>query len=140
MSLLSPNRWKHRKQMRLRVEWMATRGTYVSFGDFGMKALNNCYLTNRQLEAARKVIVRFTRKLGKIRLRVFPDVPYTKKWLEMPMGSWKWDVDTFRARIRRWAILFEINWVSREVAQEAFKQASYKLPLQTVTVEKWEIK
>jgi len=119
---------------------MATRWTYVSFWDFGMKALNNCYLTNRQIESARKVIVRFTRKLGKIRLRVFPDVPYTKKGLEMPMGSWKWDVDTFRARIRRGTVLFEINWVSREVAQEAFKQASYKLPLQTVTVGKWEIK
>lgn len=140
MSLLSPNRWKFRKQMRARVTWMSTSWNYVAFWDFWMKAIDNGYLTNRQIESARKVIVRYVRKLGKIWIRVFPDVPYTKKWLEMPMGKWKWEVDTFRVRVRRWRVLFEINWVKREVAQEAFKQATYKLPIKTRIVERWEVK
>lgn len=67
-------------------------------------------------------------------------MPYTKKWLEMPMGKGKWDVDAFRVRVKRWRILFEINWVSKKVAQEAFKQASYKLPVSTRLVAKWEVK
>lgn len=140
MSLLSPNRWKFRKQRRASVAWMSMSWNYVAFWDFWMKALDNWYLTNRQIEAARKVIVRYVRKLGKIWIRVFPDVPYTKKWLEMPMGKWKWEVDTFRVRIRRWRVLFEINGVKRELAHEAFKQATYKLPIKTRIVERWEVK
>lgn len=140
MSLLTPNRWKYRKQHRGRIQWVSSRWSYVAFGEFWLKATSNEYLTNRQIEAARKVIVRYTRKLGKIWIRVFPDVPYTKKWLEMPMGKGKWDVDAFRVRVKRWRILFEINWVSKKVAQEAFKQASYKLPVSTRLVAKWEVK
>ena len=79
MSLLTPKRWKYRKQMRSRITGAATRGNQVSFGEFGLKATTSSYVTNRQLEAARKVIVRYTRKVGKMWIRVFPDVPYTKK-------------------------------------------------------------
>lgn len=138
--LLSPNRWKHRKQRRWRIAWISSNWDYVSYGDFGMKATTNAYLTNRQIEAARKVIVRYTRKMGKIWIRIFPDLPYTKKWLEMPMGKWKGEVDSYLVRIKRGKILFEINWISREDAAEAFKQASYKLPLSTRIVAKWEVR
>lgn len=140
MSLLFPKRWKHRKQMRWRMKGISNRWNYVSFWEFGMKAIDSAYLTNRQIEAARKVIVRYVRKLWKIWIRVFPDVPYTKKWLEMPMGKWKWDVDKYRVRVKRWRVLFEINWVDLKIASEAFKQASYKLPLRTKTIWKNEIR
>jgi large subunit ribosomal protein L16 len=138
--LLAPNRWKFRKQFRWRLTWVASVGNEVSFWEFWMKAISSWYLTNRQLEACRKVIVRVTRKVWKIWFRVFPDLPYTKKWLEMPMGKGKWDVDTYRVRVKRWKMLFEISWVDREAAKAVFKQASYKLPIQTTLVERWEIK
>lgn len=140
MSLLSPNRWKFRKQRRWRNEWEASSWNYVAFWDFWMKATENTYLTNRQIEAARKVIIRRVKKLWKLWIRIFPDLPYTKKWLEMPMGKWKWDVDTFRVRIKRWKVLFEVNWVDRDTATEIFKLATYKLPVKTRTVERWEVR
>jgi len=140
MALLSPNRWKHRKQFRGRLKGKATRGNTVAFGDFGMKATTSWYLTNRQLESARKVIVRTTRKVWKIWFRVFPDLPYTKKGLEMPMGKGKGDVDTYRVRVKPGKIIFEISWVDRATAEECLKQASYKLPLQTTVIGRGEMK
>ncbi|UFX82782.1 50S ribosomal protein L16 [Candidatus Absconditicoccus praedator] len=140
MSLLMPKKWKHRKVHRGRIKGASHRGDYVSFGDFGMKATSNNYLTNRQIEAARKVIVRYTRKVGKIWIRVFPDMPYTKKGLEMPMGKGKGDLEKYVVRVKRGRILFEINGVSRKVADEALKQASYKLPISTRVVEKGEVR
>lgn len=100
-----------------------------------MKAVTGGYLTNRQLEASRKVIVRVTRKIGKIWFRVFTDLPFTKKGLEMPMGKGKGEVDAYRARIKPGKIIFEISGVDRATAQEVFRQASYKLPIQTKLVE-----
>ncbi|MEF2175749.1 MAG: 50S ribosomal protein L16 [Candidatus Absconditabacteria bacterium] len=140
MSLLSPNRWKFRKQRRGRNEGEASSGNYVAFGDFGMKATENTYLTNRQIEAARKVIIRRVKKLGKLWIRIFPDLPYTKKGLEMPMGKGKGDVDTFRVRIKRGKVLFEVNGVDRDTATEIFKLATYKLPVKTRTVERGEVR
>ena len=140
MSLLFPKKWKFRKQHRWRIKWESFRGNYVAFWDFWLKATSNNYITNRQIEAARKVIVRYTRKVWKIWIRVFPDLPYTKKWLEMPMGKGKWDVDIYRFRVKRGRILFEVNWVRREVAEEAFRQASYKLPVSTRLVAKGEVR
>lgn len=140
MSLLMPTRWKFRKQRRWRNKWISNRWNYVSFGEYWMKALDNVYITNRQLEAARKVLVRYIRKTWKLWIRIFPDIPYTKKWLEMPMGKWKGDVDHYRARVKRWRIIFEITGVDRQTAEEAFKQAAYKLPGHYKLVERWEIK
>jgi len=140
MALLSPNKRKHRKQFRWRLKWKSYRWNYVVFWEYWLKATTSWYLTNRQLESARKVIVRVTRKVWKIRFRVFPDLPYTKKGLEMPMGKGKWDVDSYRVRILPGKIIFEISWVSDDVAAEVFKQASYKLPLSTCVVKKWQIK
>jgi len=140
MSILTPKRWKYRKQMRGRISGVATRGNKVSFGDYGLKATTSAYVTNRQLEAARKVIVRYTRKVGKLRFRVFPDVPYTKKGLEMPMGSGKGDVDFYQARVKKGGLLFEVSGLDRATAEEAFKMASYKLPMTTRIVEKGEVR
>lgn len=140
MVLLSPNRWKYRKQFRGRLKGMSTRGNRVAFGQYWLKATTAWYLTNRQLESARKVIVRVTRKIGKIWFRVFTDLPYTKKGLEMPMGKGKGEVDTYRVRVKPWKIIFEISGVDKATAKEVFKQATYKLPLSTTLVERGEIK
>lgn len=140
MSLLMPKRWKYRKQMRWRIDWVSHRWNYVAFWEYWLKATDNAYITNRQIESARKVIVRYTRKVGKVWTRVFPDVPYTKKWLEMPMGKWKWDVDIYRFRTKRGRVLFEVSGITKSEAQEAFKLAWYKLPLKTRFVEKGEIR
>lgn len=140
MALLSPNRWKFRKQFRWRLKGKAQTGNRVAFWEYWLKAVTWGYVTNRQLESARKVIVRVTRKVWKIRFRVFPDLPYTKKWLEMPMGKGKGDVDTYRARILPGKVIMEINWVDKATAVEVFKQAGYKLPFKVRLVEKGEIK
>jgi large subunit ribosomal protein L16 len=137
--LLVPKRWKHRKQFRWRIQGKAKGNTYVAFGDYGIKALENAYITSRQLEAARRVLVRYNRKVGKIWTRIFPDIPYTKLWLEMPMGKGKGWVDHYVARVKRWTIMMEISWVSEEVAKEAIKQAGYKFPVKVKMVARHEI-
>ena len=137
--LLVPKRWKHRKQFRWRIQGKAKGNTYVAFGDFGIKALDNAYITSRQLEAARRVLVRYNRKVGKIWTRIFPDIPYTKLWLEMPMGKGKGWVDHYVARVKRWTIMMEISWVSEEVAKEAIKQAGYKFPVKVKMVARHEM-
>ncbi len=137
--LLVPKRWKHRKQFRWRIQGVAKGNTYVAFGEYGLKALENAYITSRQIESARKVLVRYNRKVGKIWIRVFPDIPYTKKWLEMPMGKGKGAVDMYVARVKRWTIMMEMSWVSEEVAREAIKQAWYKFPIKVKMVSRHEI-
>lgn len=139
MSLLVPQRWKFRKVAIWRLSGVASNATDVVFWDFWMKAVSNGYISSRQIESARKVIIRYIRKTWKMWLRIFPDVPVTKKPLEVKMGAWKWSVDRYVARVRRWRMIFEINWVTHELAKEIFKQASYKLPIATRTVAKWEI-
>lgn len=126
--------------MRSRITGASTRGNVVSFGEFGLKALTSSYITNRQLEAARKVIVRYTRKVGKMWIRVFPDVPYTKKGLEMPMGTGKGDVAFYQARVKKWGMLFEVSGLDRATAEEAFNMAWYKLPMKVRLVEKGEVR
>lgn len=140
MSILTPKKWKYRKQMRWRIKWISTSWNEVSFWEFWMKSLSNNYITNRQIEAARKIIVRSTKKVWKMWIRIFPDIPYTKKWLEMPMWKWKWDVDFYRVRVKRWRVLFEVSWIQRSEAENAFKEAAYKLPIKIKFVEKWEYK
>lgn len=140
MSLLSPNRWKFRKQHRGRLDGSSLRGASIAFGEFGMKATSSGYLSSRQLEAARKVLVRVTRKVGKVWFRVFPDFPYTKKGLEMPMGKGKGDVDEFRVRVLKGKVIFELSGIDKAAAEEVVKQASYKLPITTTLVTRDEIK
>lgn len=105
-----------------------------------MKATTSGIITNKQIEAARKVIVRHTRKVGQIWVRLFPDTPITKKGLEMPMGSGKSDVDIYAAPIRRGKILFEISGLPREKAEEVLISAAKKLPVKARVVAKWEVR
>jgi len=138
--LLSPKRWKFRKPIVRSLKGKSCRWTTVAFWEYWLKAVTSDYISNKQLEAARKVIVRSIRKVGKIWIRVFPDVPFTKKWLEMPMGTGKWDVDIYTASVRKWKILFEISWLSAAEAQNTLIKASKKLSIKTRVVAKWEIK
>jgi large subunit ribosomal protein L16 len=105
-----------------------------------MKAVTSGYLSNRQLEAARKVIIRRIKKVGKIWIRVFPDVPITKKGLEMPMGKGKGDVEIYKAAVRKGKIIFEISGVDRKMAEDILTRAGKKLPVKVRVVEKGEIR
>ncbi len=138
--LLTPKRWKHRKQFVKHISGLATRGAEVSFGDYGLKALESDFITNRQIEAARKVIVRYTRKVGKLWIRMFPDVPMTKKGLEMPMGKGKGDVEKFVARVKRGRIMFEVTGLDEETAKKCLVAAGKKMSVKTTVIAKGEIR
>ncbi len=140
MSLLTPKNRKYRKEHVKPISWAASKGTYVSFGQFGLKATTSGFVTSRQLEAARKVIVRYTRKVGKVWFRVFPNVPLTKIGLEMPMGKGKGEVEQYAARVKKWKIVFEVDGVSKDEAQELLIKASKKLPIICRVVERGEIR
>ena len=129
--MLQPKKTKHRKTHRWRLKWKAVRGSSIAFWDYAMKALTRGFITSRQIESARRAMVRFIKRWGKIWIRIFPDKPYTKKALEVPMGWGKWSVEMYRAPVKPGRVLFEITWVEPEVAREAFRLASYKLPVKT---------
>ena len=107
--LLTPKRWKYRKPIIKSLTGKSARWTTVAFWDYGLKATTSDYISNKQIEAARKVIVRSIKKVGKIWIRIFPDVPFTKKGLEMPMGTGKGDVDIYTAPVRKGKVLFEVS-------------------------------
>lgn len=134
--LLTPKRWKYRKQFRPSLKGASSRGTTVAFGEYGLKATTSGVITNKQIEAARKVIVRHTRKVGQLWIRIFPDTPITKKGLEMPMGSGKADVDGYAAPIRKGRVLFEVSGLDRELAEKVFTSAAKKLPVKARMVAK----
>ena len=138
--LLTPKRRKHRKQMVKAISGKASRWSTVSFGEFWLKATSSAFITNRQIEAARKVISRNIKKIGKLWIRVFPDVPITKLWLEMPMGKGKWEVQKYAARVKRGKVIFEITGVDKETATMILNKAAHKLSVTTRVVSKWEIK
>lgn len=129
--MLMPSRVKHRKQMRGRNRGTATRGTQVSFGEFGLQAIEPAWLDSRQIEAARRVITRYVRRGGKVWIRVFPDKPITKKPAETRMGKGKGAPDHFVAVIKPGHVIFELAGVPQEMAQEAMRLAAYKLPFKT---------
>ncbi|MGC8879031.1 MAG: 50S ribosomal protein L16 [Anaerolineae bacterium] len=129
--MLMPKRVKYRKQMRGRLKGKATRGAEVSFGEFGLQALEPCWMTSRQIEAARRAIVRYVRRGGKVWIRIFPDKPVTAKPAETRMGSGKGNVDHWVAVVKPGHVLFEISGVSEEAAREAMRLAAHKLPIKT---------
>lgn len=136
MPLLIPARTKYRKQFRGRRKGVATRGTEISFGAFGLQALESGWVTSRQLEAARKVISHTTKRIGKMWIRVFPDKPVSKKPAEVKMGSGKGDVEHYVAVVKPGRVLFEVGGVSEEVAFEALRLAGHKLPIQVKFITK----
>jgi len=129
--MLMPRRTKYRKQFRGRMRGMASRGNEVHFGDFGLQSLAPVWITSRQIEAARRAIVRYVKRGGKVMIRVFPDKPVTQKAAETRMGSGKGAVDHWVAVIRPGAVLFEITGVTETQAREAFRLAGHKLPMAT---------
>ncbi len=132
--MLMPKKVKYRKQQRGRMRGMAYRGSSVDFGEFGLKAMTCGYITNRQLEAARIAMTRHIKRGGKVWIRIFPDKPVTKKPAEVRMGSGKGAPDGWVCVIRPGKILFEMEGVSLEIAQEAMRLAAMKLPIKTKLV------
>lgn len=129
--MLMPKRVKYRKQMRGRLKGKAGRGAEIAFGEFGLQALEPCWMSSRQIEAARRAIVRHVKRGGKLWIRVFPDKPVTVKPAETRMGSGKGNVDHWVAVVKPGRIIFEIAGVSEEAAREAMRLASHKLPIKT---------
>ncbi len=129
--MLIPKRVKHRKTQRGRRAGKSYRGASVDFGTFGLKALEPAWITNRQIEAARIAINRYLKRDGKVWIRIFPDKPVTKKPAETRMGSGKGNPEFWVAVVKPGRILFEIDGVSKEAAEEAVRLASHKLPIKT---------
>jgi len=134
--MLMPKKSKFRKQMKGKNVGVATRGTEVSFGSFGLKAEANERITSRQIEAARRAMTRYVKRGGKIWIRIFPDTPVTRKPAEVRMGSGKGAVDHYVAKVRAGRMLFEMDGVTEEVAKEAMRLAAMKLPIKTKFVVK----
>jgi large subunit ribosomal protein L16 len=134
--MLMPKRTKYRKQMRGRMTGKSLRGASVSFGDYGLQALEPVWMTSRQIEAARRAIVRYIRRRGKIWIRVFPDKPFTKKAAETRMGKGKGAVEYYVAVIRPGRVLFEMGGVPEDLAREALRLAAAKLPIRTKFVKR----
>ena len=129
--MLSPRRTKFRKQQRGRMNGLATRGSSLSFGEFGLQAIEPAWITSRQIEASRRAMTRYIRRGGKIWIRVFPDKPVTMRPAETRMGSGKGSPEFWVAVIKPGRVLFEITGVTEETAREAMRLASQKLPIKT---------
>jgi len=129
--MLMPKKTKHRKAFKGRRRGMARGGTEVSFGDYGLQALESSYITARQIEAARITITRTMKRGGKVWINIFPHKPVTRKPAEVRMGSGKGNVEYYVAQVKRGRVMFEISGVSEEVAKEAMRKAGHKLPINT---------
>ena len=132
--MLQPKRTKFRKQSKGRNRGLATTGNRVSFGEYGLKATSRGRITARQIEAARRAITRHVRRGGKLWIRIFPDLPVSKKPLEVRMGNGKGSVEYWVSRIQPGRMLYEMEGVTEAVAREAFRLAAAKLPVQTTFV------
>jgi len=137
--MLVPREVKYRKQHRGRRAGLAYRGSTVSFGDYGLKAMEACWLTSRQIEASRVAISRIVRKHGKMWIRIFPDKPVSKKPAETRQGKGKGGPEFWVAVIKPGRILFEVEGVNEEMAKEAFRLAGHKLPIKVKMVKRREL-
>ena len=129
--MLQPKRTKYRKQQKGRIRGLAYRGSTISFGSFGLKSLDEGFITNRQIESARIAMTRYMKREGKVWIRIFPDKPITAKPLEVRMGKGKGALDHWVAAIKPGTIMFEMDGIPMEVAQEALRLAAQKLPVKT---------
>ena len=129
--MLQPKKTKFRREQKNRMKGMSQRGSQLAFGSFGIKTLENCWLTSQQIEAARQAISRYMNREGQIWIRVFPAKPFTKKPLDTRMGKGKGDPQGYVCPITPGRILFEAEVVSLEIAKEAMRLASHKLPVAT---------
>jgi large subunit ribosomal protein L16 len=127
--MLMPKKQKYRKSHKGSRGGKATRKTTISFGSYGLKSLESHWVTARQIEAARKVITKYTKKGGKIWIRIFPDKPVTSKGGEVPMGKGKGSVDHYVAVVKPGMVMFEVEGLAEEIAKKALNLAAYKLPV-----------
>src|SRR5476651_1344696 len=131
-----PKRTKYRKQFKGHNAGLALRGSTVAFGDYGLKAIERARMTAREIEAARRAMARYVKRGGQIWIRVFPDVPITKKPLEVRMGSGKGNVEYWIAKVKPGKVLFEMEGVDEVTAREAFRLAGSKLSVSTMFVKR----
>jgi large subunit ribosomal protein L16 len=136
--LLAPSRTKYRRQHRGRMKGQATRGNTLAFGEYGLQALEPCWLEARQIEAARIALTRFMKRGGKVWIRVFPDKPITAKPAETRMGSGKGAVDHWVAVVKPGRVIFEIGGVHHDIAKEAARLAGHKLPIKVRFITRGE--
>jgi len=134
--MLMPKRTKYRKQMRGRMKGKAGRGNQIAFGDYALQATEPVWMTSRQIEAARRAVMRYVKRGGKFWIRVFPDKPITAKAAETRMGSGKGNVEYWAAVVKPGRIIFEIAGVPEDVAKEAMRLASHKLPIKTQFIKR----
>jgi len=136
MAILIPRKVKHRKWQKGRTKGVETRGTELAFGSFGLKSLESRWISSKQLEAARRAIIRYLKKGGKLWIRIFPQKPITRKGTEVPMGGGKGSVEFYVFPIRPGRIIFELEGIKEEQAREAFKKAVAKLPVKTKFIKR----
>jgi large subunit ribosomal protein L16 len=136
--MLLPKKTKYRKVRIGKNEGNATRGNYIAFGDFGLQSQSNERITSRQIESARQAMTRYIKRGGKIWIRIFPHTPVTKKPQDVKMGSGKGNPEYFAAKVKAGTVLFEMKGVSEEVAREAMRLASHKLPVKTKFIKREE--
>lgn len=137
--MLMPKRVKHRKEHRGKMRGNAKGGTEVVFGEYGLQALEPAWITNRQIEAARIAMTRYTKRGGKVWIKIFPSKPITQKPLEVRMGSGKGSPEKWVAVVKPGKIMFELSGIPEEVAREAMRLASNKLPIKTKFVKREEV-
>jgi large subunit ribosomal protein L16 len=134
--MLYPKKVKHRKWHKGRLKGISFRAAEIAFGSFGLKALENKWITSRQIEAARRAIIRYLKKGGKLWIRIFPQKPVTKKGDEIPMGGGKGSVEFYVFPIKPGRIIFELDGIKEEQAREAFRKATAKLPIKTKFIKR----
>lgn len=137
--MLSPKRVKYRKKQRGKMDGVARRGNTVAFGDYGLVALEPRWITNRQIEAARIAMTRHVKRGGKVWIRIFPDMPYTKKPAETRQGKGKGNPEGWVAVVKTGAVMFEMGGIPEELAMAAMKLASSKLPIKTKFVKRRDL-
>ncbi|PRO64601.1 50S ribosomal protein L16 [Alkalicoccus urumqiensis] len=137
--MLMPKRVKYRREHRGKMRGRAKGGTEVSFGEYGLQAVEASWITNRQIEAARIAMTRYMKRGGKVWIKIFPDKPYTAKPLEVRMGSGKGAPEGWVAVVKPGKVMFEVAGVSEEVAREALRLASHKLPIRTKVIKREEV-
>jgi large subunit ribosomal protein L16 len=136
MSILMPKKVKHRKWHKGTSKGVETRATELNFGVFGMKSLDTKWVSARQIESARRVIIRYLKKGGKMWIRIFPDKPVTSKGSEVPLGGGKGAVDHYVFAVKPGRIIFELDGIKEDMAKEAFRIAGNKLPIRTKFIKK----
>ena len=138
--MLMPKRVKHRKQMRGRMKGKAQRGNFLAYGDYGLVATQPGWITSNQIEAARQAMTRYTKRGGQVWIKIFPDKPITEKPAETRMGSGKGAPEYWVCVIKPGRVLFEMKGISEDVAREALRLASHKLPIKTKFIKREEEK